>query len=60
LLKNPVFIGVYPNEEKAKGVAKRLIDKNEKDLISVSGRIRAGRWQVMARRIAVCGRFVAN
>jgi len=38
--RNRVLIAVYPDEEKAKAVVKRLIDKNyQMDLISVLGRI---------------------
>jgi len=38
--KNRVLVAVYPDEEKAKGVVKRLIDDNyQMDLISVLGRI---------------------
>ncbi|MGC2456431.1 MAG: hypothetical protein WA435_00345 [Gallionellaceae bacterium] len=40
--KNRVLVAVYPDEEKAKGVVKRLIDNNcQMDLISVLGRIHA-------------------
>jgi len=40
--KNRVLVAVYPDEEKAKAVVKRLIDKNyQMDLISVLGRIHA-------------------
>ncbi len=39
--KNRILVGVYANEEAAKGVAKRLIDENfPMDLLSVLGRIR--------------------
>ena len=38
--RNRVLVAVYPDEEKAKAVVKRLIDKNyQMDLISVLGRI---------------------
>jgi hypothetical protein len=38
--KNRVLVAVYPDEEKAKGVVKCLIDKNyQMDLISVLGRM---------------------
>ena len=38
--KNRVLVAVYPDEEKARAVVKRLIDKNfPMDLISVLGRI---------------------
>ncbi|MGA9664879.1 MAG: hypothetical protein WBQ69_00325 [Gallionella sp.] len=40
--KNRVLVAVYPDEEKAKGIVKRLIDMNyQMDLISVLGRIHA-------------------
>lgn len=40
--KNRVLVAVYPDEEKAMGVVKRLIDMNyQMDLISVLGRIHA-------------------
>jgi hypothetical protein len=36
--KNRVLVAVYPDEEKAKAVVKRLIDKNyQMDLISILG-----------------------
>ena len=38
--RNRVLVAVYPDEEKAKAVVKRLIDKDyQMDLISVLGRI---------------------